>query len=73
MDYVNIEINNTCALLIVLQLINKYLFWWLLPIFFEYWSSMWEKVHLKKSVTAKVCIIVHLQYDWNILGGFYSK
>lgn len=36
-------------------------------------GSMWEKVHLKKSVTAKVCIIVHLQYDWNILGGFYPN
>ena len=26
MDYVKIEINNTCALLIVLLLVNKYLF-----------------------------------------------
>ena len=26
MDYVKTEINNTCALLIVLPLINKYLF-----------------------------------------------
>ena len=50
MDYVKIEINNTCALLIVLQLINKYLFWWLLPIFFEYIEVVCEKKYILKNL-----------------------
>lgn len=46
MDYVKIEINNTYAFLIVLQLINKYLFWWLLPICFEYIEVVCEKKYI---------------------------